>query len=244
MQFKLRSQAPPLARFAFMAAGLVLSTQLVTAAVITYSGQDDGAGTGGPFPNSTAAEASFLAAAGSTGLITFESSSTGFYTPITPAAGVSISLSAPDYGCEYSGVCSGTYGSVYGFNTTAGGANWLGFTGGEATFNFASPVSAFGFWITGIQTTFTSTFTLSFDNGSPQTLNIPINVNGGAQFFGFVDDSGSTSAITISNLSPDAWGVDDVRYSSSQVPEPSSALLLGGGLLAVAAMMRRKRSGR
>ena len=219
----------------------VLAASVVSAGPITvFSGQDDGAGTGGPFPGSTAAQTAFLAAAGPLDLLTFESLATGYTDPIAAATGVTIAIGAPNYGVPFSGINDTTFGGLYGFNTTAGGDQWLGFPNGSATFQFASGVSAFGMWITGIQTGFTSTFALMFNDGSSQTLNIPINVAGGAQFFGFTDPGASIAAITIQDISGDAWGIDDVRYSSQAVPEPTTLLLFGSGLAAAALRRRRK----
>ena len=224
-----------------MLTAIVLSAAtLAFGSITTYTGSDDGASTTGPWPNSSAAQATFLGAAGSTSLLTFESLATGFYSPINAAPGVTITLNAPNIGCYYSGICNGTYGNLYGFNVTTGGANWLGFPEGSATFSFATPITAFGMWITGVQTVFTSTFTLTFNDGMSQTLNLPINVNGGTSYYGFTD-SASFSSITITNLSDDAWGIDDVSYSSqSTVPEPSSLMLLGSGVIGLAGLLRRK----
>jgi hypothetical protein len=129
---------------------------------------------------------------------------------------------------------------VYGFNVTPGGSQWLGAPIGTTTYSFASPITAFGLWLTGVQTVFTTSFTLTFNDGTAQTLNLPINVDGGTTCYGFTDTA-AFSSITITNLSDDAWGQDDVSYSSpSSVPEPSSLLLLGSGVVGLAGLPRRK----
>ena len=225
---------------------VVLLASYAMASVTTYSGQDDGASTTGPWPNSAAAQASFLAAAGLLSPVTimnFEPPvALGYYTPITNAGpGVSIALNAPNFGDGFSGVSTTTFGNLYGFNVTPGGSQWLGFAGGTATFSFANPTEYFGFWITGIQSVFTSTFTVSYNGADGQTLNIPINMNGGAQYFGFTDAGNAFNSVTISNLSNDAWGIDDAAYNAgTSTPEPSSLLLLGSGALGLAGIIRRK----
>jgi hypothetical protein len=189
---------------------------------------------------SSAAEAAFLAAAGPTTLVDFENVAVGYYTPVVPNGTVSIDLNAPNFGNGFSGISNTTFGNLYGFNITTGGSQWLGVPGGSATFNFASPEKAFGLWLTGVQTVFTSTFTLTFNDGTSQTLNLPINFNGGTTYYGFTDTA-SFSAITITNLSNDAWGIDNVSYGAgSTTPEPSSLMLLGSGVVGLAGMLRRK----
>ena len=219
---------------------VVLFTAYSMAGTITvFSGQDDGASTTGPWPNSAAAESAFMAAIGSSNLLTFESLPLGYYTPVN-GPGVSIDLSSPNYGDGYSGISVTTYGNLYGFNTTAGGAQWLGFPGGTGGFSFSASQNYFGIWLTGVQTVWTSSFTLYFsDDGGHTltTLNLPINVNGGTAYFGFTDTA-TFPEVWITNLSNDAWGVDDLRYRAT--PEPSSLLLIGSGLLGLAANIRRK----
>ena len=209
--------------------------------ITIFTGSDDGASTSGPWPNSSAAQASFLAAAGPTTLVNFENVAVGFYSPVVPNSTVSIALNAPNFGNGFSGISNTTIGSLNGFNVTPGGSQWLGVAKGSATFNFASPVHDFGLWLTGVQTIFTSTFTLTFNDGTAETLNLPINVNGGTSYYAFTD-SASFSSITITNLSIDAWGIDDVSYSaiSSTVPEPTSLMLLGSGVVGLAGLLRRK----
>ena len=84
-------------------------------------------------------------------------------------------------------------------------------------------------------------FYLTFNDGTSETLNLPINVNGGTTYYAFTDTA-SFSSITITNLSNDAWGIDDVRYGAgtSSAPEPSSLMLLGSGVVALAGVLRRK----
>jgi hypothetical protein len=226
----------------FVALALVGLPALAGAAIVTYSAQDDGVYPG-PWPNSAAAEASFKTAAAGLGpinTITFESLATGFYTPFAAAPGVTATISAPNVGDGYSGISITTLGQLYGFNTTSGGANWFGFPEGSATFDFAAPTQSFGMYITGVQTVFTSTFTVSFDDGAPQLLNLPINVDGGAAYFGFTDAGAPFSSITITNLSVDAWGIDDVTYNA--VPIPPAAWLFGSGLLGLVGWRRFKKA--
>jgi hypothetical protein len=227
---------------AIVASALALAAGASQAGITTFSGQDDGAPTTGPFTNSDAAQTSFLGAATSFGPVhteTFEEQSVGFST-VYSITGATITLNAPDDGPSFSGISNTTNGNLYGFNTTPGDANWLGFTGGSATFDFAKPTNSFGFFTTGIQTVFTSALTVSFNDGASESLSLPINVNGGASYFGFTDST-PVSSITITNISDDAWGIDDVSFNSS-VPEPGAWALMCIGVGLFGAAMRRARS--
>lgn len=237
--------SPRFSRPLLLAVTILFVSSYATAGIINqFSGSDDGASTSGPWPVSTATQAMFLGAAGPTSLLTFETLPTGFYSPITNIPGnpgVTITLNGVNDGCNYSGVCNATYGNLYGFNVTAGGSQWLGDVIGTTTYAFAKPITAFGLWLTGVQTLFTTSFTLTFNDGSPQTLNLPINNNGGTSYFGFTDTA-SFSSLTITNTSNDAWGMDDVSYSTqvSTVPEPGTLMMFGSGVIGLAGLLRRK----
>jgi hypothetical protein len=150
----------------------------------------------------------------------------GYYSPIAASSGASITLTGTNFGAGFSGISNFTHGNLYGFNTTSGGSQWLGFPGGSATFTFATPTHSFGTFLTGLQAVFTAGgLTFTFNDGTPETLTPPINANGGAQYFGFTDTSAFTS-VTITNLTPDAWGIDDTTYNHAALtPEPGTAVL-------------------
>jgi hypothetical protein len=238
-----------------IAAAVVLALPLLSmgtahAAIVTYSGQDDGSSTSGPWPLSTAAQASFEAAAvgyGSLTTQTYESATVGFYSPIA-LPGVTITLTGTDLGNGLSGISNTTDGSLYGFNVTAGGSQFLGLSVDTATFTFSSPTNSFGTWMLGLQTAFSGTdgVQITFNDGSSELLTPPINVNGGAQYFGFTDTSAFTS-VTITDVgndgSEDYWGIDDTTFNTSAVtavPEPTT-LALFGSVLAGLALARRRR---
>jgi hypothetical protein len=214
------------------------------AAITTFSGQDDGAPVSGPFTNSVAAQTNFLSAAngfGSVATETFQEFSVGASGTL-PIAGGSVTLTTP-YGVPFGGVNSGTTGgnNLYGF-PLPGQTNWLGFADGSAAFNFTAPTNSFGFFTTGVQTEFTTDLTITFNDGASETLHLPINVNGGASYFGFTDTQPFSSA-TITDLSNDAWGVSDVSYNfASTVPEPATWTMLILGFGVIGGMLRRSRN--
>lgn len=226
-------------------AAFALPVGEASAAIVVYSGSDDGASNAGPFPNSTATQANFLTAAaqlGTTQTITFENQPTGYNANFTAAPGVSVALTGPNFGSGFSGISNTTLGNLYGFNTTPSGSNWLGFPGGTATFSFSSPTNSFGFFLTGVQSLYSALISVNFSDGASQSLTAPINTAGGASYFGFTDAGTSISGITISNISNDAWGIDDVSYTSaSKVPEPASLPLLSLGLVGIGLAGRRSR---
>lgn len=156
-----------------------------------------------------------------------------------PIAGGSVTLTTP-FGVPFGGVNSGGSSNLYGF-PLPGQTKWLGFADGSAAFNFTAPTNSFGFFTTGVQTEFTTDLTVTFNDGTSETLHLPINVNGGVSYFGFTDTQPFNGA-TITDLSNDAWGVSDVSYNfASAVPEPATWTMLILGFGAIGGMLRRSR---
>ena len=90
------SQTSSVSRVLLLAATVLLAASYATAGTITsYTGSDDGASTSGPWPLSAAAQTAFLAAAGPTSTLTFESLALGYYTPIAPRRRASPLRSTP-----------------------------------------------------------------------------------------------------------------------------------------------------
>lgn len=221
-------------------------------AITIYSGQDDGVFPG-PFTNSTAAQQQLLTAAAAFGSVTthnFAEQPLGYQTNYTWFNGDgTYSINAANLGDGISGISDHNIGpgGLAGFNVGAGDPNhrWLGFPGGSATFNFTNPTNSFGAYFTGLQTSFGTTLTISFDDGAPQVLNIPINENGGVEFFGFTDVNPFTS-VTISRPAgangTDYWGLDNVSFNVGAVPEPSTWAMMILGFAGVGFAAYRRES--
>jgi hypothetical protein len=214
---------------------------------VTFTATDVGVGPGGAHPMADAAAASFDAAAaaiGGSSLITFESAPVGSFSSLTAAPGVTITGS-DFFGNQQSIKNTPSNGALDGFNTTVGGANYLEMLGGNATFTFASPTQFFGAYFTGVQPHFFNSF-LQFSDGSTQMVSIsnPSQSAGGVTFVGFTDAGKSISSITVfasNSVRADFIGVDDVRYQTTAVPEPSLLAMSGIACLIGLGYARRRR---
>jgi hypothetical protein len=220
-----------LAPFLFFAIVGLLSVS-ASAGIITYSGYDPGASHTDPRPNSDAAAASFDAANPGPPIITFESAPLGWFKHLIVAPGVT--LDAEDYYGWFQTIRNQDLGAQDGFNTTSGGSQWLSMLSGWATFTFASPMNAFGAYLSG--TEWCCGFFI-FNDGAPQSIGI-VNLggSGGVQFLGFSDTSPFSSVMILA--ADDIVGVDDVRYGAA-VPEPATFGLLGAALAGLGFLRRR-----
>ena len=219
-----------------------------SAALVSFTGEDIMATTSSPHPNADAAAAQFSTAAGPTGLITFESAPPGSFTNLTVAPGVT--MSGSDINGHDQTIRNTSnfppFPTLDGYNTTSSGANFVEEQGGTVTFTFATPIFAFGAFLTGIQN-FTQD-TVTFSDGTSQTINVPedgtSNSVGALDFVGFVDSGKSISSVTIfsGNNGFDDIGVDDVRFASAAVPEPASWALMILGFIGLGAAVRARRA--
>ncbi len=224
-----------------------LVTTPAHAGLTLFTGADDGAGSLATAPNSVAAAASFdaaVAAPGTEHTITFESSPLGLFFSLAPASGVSLtgtnvngndqSIVNTTSNINITPPCTN---ALCGYNTTPGGSNFLLLFGGTATFSFSGGADAFGAYLSGVQN---AGETITFSDGTSQSVDISNpGFDGGTAFVGFTDAGKTIASITI-NVNNDIVGVDDVRYLTDPVPEPTSLALLGGALAGLALTRRRK----
>ena len=239
---------------------LAAMTPGASAGLITYIGTDLGADMGGPWPNSNAAAASFDAASGPETVITFESTCRlpswlpcyqfGGLPPtkfmIAPGVFINgLNDNTPNPGHQQIAF-PGISGQYDGYNTTPGGGYYILLAGGFLTFTFDTPIDRFGAYISGVN----NDDTITFDDGSPQKINIPNPWGPGfnsfgpvsLSFVGFTDFGRSIHSLTVNAYRVSGGvvygefiGIDDVRVPVA-VPEPSAPLLLVAVLAAIATL--------
>lgn len=216
-------------------AALSLVALPATAHATVYMGTDANPTGSTTLPNSRAAQASFLAAAGPVTTVTFESIATGAKAPLTIG---DLSITGTDYlnmaqtvldtsQCTYS-LCGG--------NTTAGGSKFYYHKAGSSTLSFATPVSAFGFFLGGIQLPGSISYT---SDAGVQVVNFSGNAN-----TSYIGVTGSNISSVVLNASSDFLSVDDVSYAAAAVPEPASwaMMILGMGAIGYSLRSAKRRS--
>lgn len=220
------------------------------AATVTFTGADPGVDAGGAFPNSVAARASFAAAAdaiATLNTVDFESAPLGSFANLTVAPGVQAGLSNVD--ASWSGIRLDDIFDV-GFNTTSGGSKSLRVApvaGSVSTasleFTFATPIVAFGAYLTDTETLLPGTITVTFNDGGTETMPVVKNAAPGVQFIGFIKAGASIVSVRFDETGNfggqrDIWGLDDMVYAvadpvapANSVPVPASVWMGGVSML-------------
>jgi PEP-CTERM motif len=214
---------------------LAVSTSL-SAAPVTFFGQDVSAGGSLPIPNSVAAQTQFLSNIIGAQVETFES-----FASLTSlnGAGITVNFGATTATMQGSNALSEVRGVNGNGRFAVSGTKYVNCALGDTcTLTFSAPQVAFGFFGTDIGD-FNGQLTLRLDG--VDLINVPHMVSGPdgtGLYFGIIDTANSFTTIEFLNSgSGDSFGFDSFTIGSIEqiidVPEPSVIALLTLGLAAM-----------
>jgi hypothetical protein len=238
-----------------------------SAATQIFSGVDNGAVPGGSTPNSSAAQAAFLAAAAAKGPVFtnyLDDEPIGDLPSYHIAGGLQVDIfgwtpQAPFPGIPERGIQNTSFNGnpSLPFSTTEGPGDqgkWMQIPIQANRLTFDVPTYSFGFFVTGLDKYQSDVFNLYFDEAQFAYLNpyaMPINVSGGIMYYGIVFDMPVHNVQFlrgINNAGYDHFGLDGISFNVAPpqppvggVPEPASwAMLIAGFGLTGAAMRHRR----
>ena len=221
-------------RTPLLAVGVCMLTAAPTATAQVFTGRDDNPADAASLPNSDAAAAAFAIAA-ATPLTTVDFENVPVLSQ-TPLAAGNLTIDGTGLFGDRPVVLDGTFCTfaLCGANVTPGGSRYLNILGGTVTLSFATAVDALGFYLLGVQAPHVVTF---FDaDGSHE---VTVDGVGSAFYIGFVGNGITTATLAAGN---DLLGLDDISFTSTDVPEPATwAMMIGGIGTAGAALRRRAR---
>jgi hypothetical protein len=232
--------------------GLALTAPAQAGTITIFKGQDNGALPGGSQANSDAARASFLADASGYGTVDTHGfghqavgASSGTWLNGDGHWAITGSCCTP----SYSGVTDTQTGSATDGFHAYGSINWLGLVNGSVTFYNTSPTNSIGAYFTGLTTG--SYLTISFNDGTPENLKIPVTASGGVEFVGLTDTT-TFSSFTITDIPTNIYplgknfGIDGISFNGlngvDAVPEASTwaMMLIGFAGIGFVACRRKK----
>lgn len=231
-------------RFALTGACLLLLPLVSSGATMTFFGEDLGANGSLPVPNSTAAQAAFLAQIMNPVVEDFESIAAGTQFPINIAFGPDMAALTGTNIVGNTGIANGPIGGRFAIS----GSQYLNLGTADAvsfTLSFSTPQAAFGFYATDIGDV-GGQLALRFDGGPmvvvPHTVDSP---NGSALFFGYINTDAPFTTVQFDNTigDDDAFGFDDFTIGrlSQVVPEPSSAAMVATAASFLVGLARLRR---
>jgi PEP-CTERM motif len=257
-----------LSRHAILAGMMLGMAGSASAATQIFSGVDNGAVPGGSTPNSSAAQAAFLAAAAAKGPVFtnyLDDEPIGNQQSYHIAGGMEVYVAGfnpdpPFPGIPEQGIRNTSFNGnpSLPFSTTEGPddqGKWMGIPIQASMFIFDVPTYSFGFYVTGLDSYQSEVFNLYFDQDQFSFTNpyaMPVNVGGGIMYYGIVFDTPVHNVQVkrgIINAGIDYFGIDGISFNVAPappppvggVPEPASwALLIAGFGLTGAAVRRRR----